>query len=234
MYSSDHIYDVFHGVANKYNLMNDLMSFGLHRMWKKRVIEALHLDKNSILLDVATGTGDIAMKYIQEGGCGVIATDINLKMLQEAQKIILGKGLDRSKILLLQADAQNLPIEDIFVEKCSIIFGIRNIPDVSKALMEMHRVLKDNGLFVCLEFMAPSSDQGNFFTTLYELYSQYCIPLFGKVVADAEDAYQYLVNSIKNFKTHEEFMKLLEETGFQNIHAEVMTPPVAMLYSARR
>ena len=185
---------VFHSVARRYDLMNDLMSGGLHRVWKDVLVGAVNPPKNDrafALLDVAGGTGDIALRVIEAGGPNTRATvcDINEEMLSIGRERIAAQGRD-GEIEFRQGNAEALPFADQSFDAVTIAFGIRNVPRIERALAEAHRVLKIGGRFLCLEFSSvdvPGLD------ALYEMYSFNVIPAVGQAVTGDREAYQYLV-----------------------------------------
>lgn len=212
--------DVFNSVASKYDIMNDLMSFGIHRYWKDEVVKELHFrpTKKYKILDVAGGTGDIALRILSkmkkqniEGEIEIL--DINSEMIKYGRDRIINKNLlDHFKFTV--ASGQDLPHEDNTVDFYTIAFGIRNFTDIKIGLKEAKRVLKPGGKFICLEFSKVNND---ILRKLYELYSFNIIPKIGKLVTKDQDSYQYLVESIKKFPKQEEFKKMIIDAGFHNV-----------------
>lgn len=202
---------VFERVAPKYDVMNDVMSFGVHRLWKDKMIRLLSPGNNTRLLDVAGGTGDIAFRYLKKvtGGHVTIA-DINPAMLEEGKKNAIDQNL-LTGMDWLCADAQALPLPDDTYDYYTIAFGIRNVTDIMAALREAYRVLKPGGHFMCLEF---SHVQNPILAELYDVYSFHLIPKMGKWVANDEASYQYLVESIRKFPKQAEFLQMIGEAGF--------------------
>ena len=186
--------DVFHKVARRYDLMNDLMSGGLHRAWKDALVTAINppkSDREFALLDVAGGTGDVSFRTIEAGGAGTRATvaDINAEMLGVGRERAMRRGLD-DVVTFVDANAEALPFPDKSFDAVSIAFGIRNVPRIDVALAEMHRVLKLGGRFLCLEFSnvdVPGLD------ALYELYSFNVVPALGRAIVGDAEPYRYLV-----------------------------------------
>ncbi len=222
--------DVFHSVARRYDLMNDLMSGGLHRAWKDALVTAVNpprADRPFALLDLAGGTGDIAFRVAQAGGAGVRITvsDINEEMLAVGRERAAERGLD---IAFEQANAEELPYPDRSFDCVTIAFGIRNVPRIDAALKEAHRVLKIGGHFLCLEFSnvdVPGLDR------LYELYSFNVIPRVGQAVTGDRDAYQYLVESIRKFPRPQVFADMMRKAGFKRAGFKQMTGGVVALHS---
>jgi demethylmenaquinone methyltransferase/2-methoxy-6-polyprenyl-1,4-benzoquinol methylase len=221
---------VFHSVAQKYDVMNDLMSIGLHRLWKNDLVTMLRPPKTRPFrhLDVAGGTGDVAFRILGAGGdeTRVTVLDINGDML--------GVGRDRAgtrfgdRIDFVEANAEELPLEDNSFDAYTIAFGIRNVPRIDRALSEALRVLKPGGRFLCLEFSkvdVPILDK------VYESYSFNVIPRIGKMVAGDADSYQYLVESIRKFPPPAAFARMIEEAGFNRVTYKPLTAGVVHIHS---
>lgn len=227
--------DVFHSVARRYDLMNDLMSGGLHRAWKDALVTAVNpprSERNFRVLDLAGGTGDVAFRIVDTGGHGVRATvcDINADMLQVGRERAAARGLD-GVVTFEQGNAEELAYPDRSFDCVTIAFGIRNVPRIERALDEAYRVLKIGGRFLCLEFSlvdVPGID------VLYELYSFQVIPRVGEVVTGDRDAYQYLVESIRKFPKPKEFARMIEAAGFRRASCRPMTGGVVALHSGWR
>lgn len=212
--------EVFDNVAPKYDLMNDLMSGGMHRLWKDKMVNEVRFDdknKNYKILDVAGGTGDIAFRILEKAKKQTVSaeieiSDINTEMLEVGKQ----RAIDRnffSKLKFTHADGQNLTFADNSFDYYTIAFGIRNFTDINKGLSEAYRVLKPGGKFICLEF---SQVNNLILSKIYNLYSFNVIPKIGKLVAKDEASYQYLVESIKRFPNQEKFKKMIMDTGFKN------------------
>ena len=226
--------DVFHSVARRYDLMNDLMSFGLHRAWKDALVTAANPPKNEsfALIDIAGGTGDIAFRVIGAGGAGTHATvcDINPDMLAVGRERAAARGLGEA-ITFAEANAEKLPFADRSFDTATIAFGIRNVPRIEAALAEAFRVLKIGGRFLCLEFSAvnvPGLD------TLYDFYSFTVIPALGRAVAGDAESYRYLVESIRHFPKPREFAGMLRAAGFARVSHRLMTGGIVALHSGWR
>jgi demethylmenaquinone methyltransferase / 2-methoxy-6-polyprenyl-1,4-benzoquinol methylase len=227
--------DVFHSVARRYDLMNDLMSGGLHRLWKDALVTAIHpprSDRPFALLDVAGGTGDIAFRTLAAGGAGtrVTVVDTNSDMLDVGRARAAQLGV-ADGVTFLVGNAEALPLADATYDAVAIAFGIRNVPRIEQALAEAFRVLRIGGRFVCLEFSAvdvPGLD------ALYELYSFNVIPVLGRIVTGDGEAYQYLVESIRRFPRPEAFAAMLREAGFRRVSHRQMSGGVVTLHSGWR
>jgi demethylmenaquinone methyltransferase / 2-methoxy-6-polyprenyl-1,4-benzoquinol methylase len=226
--------DVFHSVARRYDLMNDLMSFGLHRAWKDALVTAVNPPKKSpfALLDVAGGTGDIAFRVVKAGGAHTRATvcDINPDMLAVGRECAATLSLDDA-VTFTEGNAEALPFADKSFDAVTIAFGIRNVPRIAQALAEAFRVLKFGGKFLCLEFSAADVPG---LATLYDFYSFNVIPTLGRVVAGDAEAYRYLVESIRRFPNPEAFAAMLRAAGFSRVSFQQMTGGIVALHSGWR
>ena len=224
--------DVFHSVARRYDLMNDLMSGGLHRAWKDALVTAVNppkSDKDFALLDLAGGTGDVAFRVVEAGGAGTRVTvcDINADMLAVGRERARERGHDEA-VTFEQGNAEELLYADRRFHCVTIAFGIRNVPRIERALSEAYRVLRIGGRFLCLEFSAvtvPGID------ALYELYSFNVIPRIGAAVTGDREAYQYLVESIRKFPRPERFADMIRAAGFRRVSFTPMTAGVVALHS---
>jgi demethylmenaquinone methyltransferase / 2-methoxy-6-polyprenyl-1,4-benzoquinol methylase len=227
--------DVFHKVAPRYDLMNDLMSGGLHRLWKADMVAAIDPPKGAAAfhhLDVAGGTGDIAFRVIEAGGPGVrvTAADINPEMLQVGRARAAARGVD-GLVGFVEANAEALPFADRAFDAYSIAFGIRNVPRIATALAEAYRVLRIGGRFVCLEFShvdVPGID------ALYDLYSSSVIPALGRAVAGDAEPYRYLVESIRRFPNASAFAAMIRAAGFRRVTHRLMSGGIVALHSGWR
>jgi demethylmenaquinone methyltransferase/2-methoxy-6-polyprenyl-1,4-benzoquinol methylase len=238
--------DVFHSVARRYDLMNDLMSGGLHRAWKGVLVTALNPPKARAspdspamrgaqpfaLLDLAGGTGDVAFRAIEAGGADLRATvvDINADMLDVGRARAGERGLDDA-ITFVEGNAEALPFPDRSYDAVTVAFGIRNVPRIEAALKEAHRVLRIGGRFLCLEFSTvdvPGLD------ALYDFYSFNVIPALGRAVTDDEAAYRYLVESIRRFPRPEAFSDMMRSAGFARVSFQRMTGGIVALHSGWR
>ena len=209
--------DVFASVASKYDLMNDLMSIGMHRLWKKEFIAQIP-DFNGKLLDMASGTGDIARKYYDKAQAEgikpeIIACDASAEMLKEGRNNAVDAGI--LDIQYQVTEAEKLLFEDTSFDYYTVAFGVRNFTDIPAALKEAYRVLKPGGKFLCLEFSHINTP---ILEPLYDFYSMNIIPFIGKIVAQDEGSYRYLVESIKQFPTQEDFKEMIEEAGFKKVN----------------
>jgi demethylmenaquinone methyltransferase/2-methoxy-6-polyprenyl-1,4-benzoquinol methylase len=221
--------DVFHKVARRYDLMNDVMSGGLHRVWKDVLVGMVKPSRTRAFhhLDVAGGTGDVAFRVTEAGGAKtkVTALDINAEMLEVGRDRAARKRL---AVEFVEANAEDLPFADATFDAYTIAFGIRNVPRIDRALAEAFRVLKRGGHFLCLEFSAvdvPGLDR------LYEAYSFTAIPALGKVITGDGEPYRYLVESIRQFPRPEAFTAMIEAAGLRRVNVTRLTGGVAAIHS---
>ena len=208
---------VFSNVAENYDLMNDLMSGGLHRLWKQDLIAAINAPSNDQafrLLDVAGGTADIALRFAHASGPNATAVvcDISPEMLDVGRRKVRDAGLE-ARISLVEGNAETLPFEDKSFDTYTISFGIRNVTHIEAALSEAFRVLKTGGRFLCLEF---SECQVPLLDRVYDFHSFEIIPRLGKLTAGAAEPYQYLVESIRKFPNQETFAGMIRTAGFEH------------------
>lgn len=224
--------DVFAKVADRYDVMNDLMSGGLHRLWKRDFIAWLAPPKGNRpfrLLDVAGGTGDIALRYADKTSdtATAVICDISREMLDVGQRRVNNAGLAH-RIECVEGNAETLPFPDKSFDAYTIAFGIRNVTNIDKALAEAHRVLKTGGRFMCLEF---SEVQMPVLDKLYELHSFHIIPRLGKLIAGDDQPYQYLVESIRKFPKQEAFASMIRAAGFERVSYRNLTGGIAAMHS---
>jgi demethylmenaquinone methyltransferase / 2-methoxy-6-polyprenyl-1,4-benzoquinol methylase len=227
--------DVFRSVASRYDLMNDLMSGGLHRAWKDVLVNTVNPPKGARpfrLLDVAGGTGDIALRVARAGGAGTRVTvlDINPEMLAVGRTRAQERGYD-DVVTFVDGNAEALPFPDRSFDTVTIAFGIRNVPRIDAALKEAVRVCRIGGRFLCLEFSSvdvPGLD------ALYDLYSFNVIPALGRVVAGDGEAYRYLVESIRRFPHPQAFVDMMRQAGFARVSFERMAGGIVALHSGWR
>ncbi len=223
--------EVFHKVARRYDVMNDLMSAGLHRVWKNAMIAALNPPRSDSFrhLDVAGGTGDIAFRVIEASDRLAHATvlDINGSMLEVGQDRANKRGLAEN-CTFVEANAESLPFEDRSFDAYTVAFGIRNVPHIDVALKEAFRVLKPGGRFLCLEF---SEVDLPFLEQAYEAWSFKAIPPIGKMVTGDAEPYQYLVESIRKFPNQENFATMIRDAGFERVTYRNYSGSIAALHS---
>ena len=217
---------VFQDVAYKYDLMNDLMSLGIHRLWKKQFISWLNPQENTKLIDVASGTGDIAKLYLNKvnNNGSVYCLDENKNML----RLNRTKFKTNSNITWSHNNAEKLPFKNNFFDYYTISFGIRNIDNIAKAIKEAHRVLKPGGRFLCLEF---SKVQNETLNKVYQIYSK-SIPKVGKFIIGKSAPYEYLINSIEKFYSQEELCTEINKQNFENVSFKNLSFGIVAIHSA--
>jgi len=220
--------DVFHSVASRYDLMNDLMSGGIHRIWKRFTIELSGVRKGNAVLDIAGGTGDLAARFADIVGPDgrVVLADINDSMLQVGRDKLLDQGR-QGNLEFVQADAQYLPFPDDSFDCITIAFGLRNVTDKDLALRSMLRVLKPGGRLLVLEFSKP---ENQLLSKAYDTYSFRVLPFMGRLVANDSDSYQYLAESIRMHPDQDTLKEMMEDAGFGRCEYHNMTGGVVALH----
>ena len=216
---------VFSKVYNKYDLMNDVMSLGIHRIWKDKLVEWMNPSSDSTLIDVASGTGDIAKIFSlrNKNSSTVTCIEPNEDMFKKGKK-----NLSNFKnIKWIKSGAETLPVEDNMYDFYSISYGIRNVSDINKTLNEAYRVLKPGGRFMCLEFSKINNEFLNF---LYKNYSK-AIPAIGKYIVGSSKPYEYLIKSIDAFYNQEQLLKLIIESGFTNVEYRNLSNGISAIHS---
>jgi demethylmenaquinone methyltransferase / 2-methoxy-6-polyprenyl-1,4-benzoquinol methylase len=222
--------DVFDSVAGRYDLMNDLMSLGVHRLWKSAFLDWLAPRPDARLLDVAGGTGDIAVRYRARGGGPVVVCDINHAMIETGLERADKRG-ESDGISWTCGDAEALPIPDRSMDAYTIAFGLRNVTRIDKALAEARRVLRPGGRFMCLEFSRPAIAA---LDPAYDFYSFKLLPEIGHWVAGDRDAYVYLVESIRKFPDQESLKERMRAVGFDRVTHRDLSGGIAAIHSAWR
>ena len=220
--------EVFHSVAGKYDLMNDLMSAGVHRLWKRMTIEMSGVRRGNSVLDIAGGTGDLTAKFSRIVGPEgtVVLADINSSMLQVGRDRLMDRGVVNN-VIFSQADAQYLPFPDNTFDVITIAFGLRNVTDKDMALRSMLRVLKPGGSLLVLEFSKPANPV---LSKVYDTYSFSILPKLGKLFASDADSYQYLAESIRMHPDQETLQGMMDNAGFANTDFHNMTGGVVALH----
>ena len=219
---------VFHSVAAKYDLMNDLMSFGIHRIWKKQTLAKSGVRKGDRVLDLAGGTGDLAYKFCQMVGSQgkVVLSDINSSMLEVGKEKLTNKGCV-GNIEYVQANAECLPFPDNYFDCITISFGLRNVTDKAKALASMCRVLKPGGRLLVLEFSKPIVP---ILSKVYDEYSFKALPFMGKIITQDAESYKYLAESIRKHPDQETLKQMMFDAGFDNVEYQNMTGGIVALH----
>lgn len=223
--------EVFHSVASKYDLMNDVMSLGIHRLWKRRTVERAAVRPGMRILDLAGGTGDLAAAFAPRVGDRgrVTVSDINASMLMVGRDRLLDQGR-AGNLDFVQADAELLPFPDESFDRVTIAFGLRNVTRKERALAEMRRVLKAGGRLLVLEFSRPMAPMRPF----YDLYSFRMLPLMGRLIAKDADSYRYLAESIRMHPDQETLAGMMRDAGLEQVQYENLTGGVVALHRATR
>ncbi len=222
---------VFDSVASRYDIMNDLMSAGLHRLWKRYTIDQADIRPGNIVLDLAGGTGDLAREFARKVGKGgqVVLADINAAMLKQGRRRLIDAGISGC-VNIAQVDAQDLPFADATFDCITMAFGLRNVTDKDAALASMLRVLKPGGKAMILEFSEPNKA----IKPAYDLYSFKVLPTIGKLVADDPDSYQYLAESIRMHPDQETLKTMMEGAGFERCRFHNMAAGIVALHIGYR
>jgi demethylmenaquinone methyltransferase/2-methoxy-6-polyprenyl-1,4-benzoquinol methylase len=222
---------LFRTIADRYDLLNHLLSLNIDRGWRKSLVKYAGLRTGKRILDVCTGTGDIAIRFAREGGAGkIVGIDLSEEMLRIAEGKAGAKGLD-GRITLLTGDALNLPFPKGSFDIVSMGFGLRNLRDRQKGISEMVRILKPDGRALILEFAPPGR---GIFGAGYQIYLKTIIPLLGGIVSGSMDAYRYFSASIANFLEPDDVVELLQQEGLRNIHFKALTGGIACIYRGEK
>jgi len=216
---------VFSSVASRYDIMNDAMSGGMHRLWKDRFVRRVKPRAGEQILDMAGGTGDIAFR-LAKSGAAVTVADINPQMLEVGMERAQKRGIDG--LVWTEANAETLAFPDRFFDAYTIAFGIRNVTEIPKALREAHRVLRRGGRFFCLEF---STTLWPGFAEIYDAYSHKMVPKLGQLLAQDADSYRYLIESIRRFPDMPTFERMIGEAGFVQTNVEPMLGGLVAIHS---
>ncbi len=219
---------VFDSVASKYDVMNDLMSMGIHRLWKKQAIEMSGAREGQQILDLAGGTGDLSIQFAKIVGPQgrVVLSDINASMLEQGRERLINEGV-LGNVEYAQINAETIPFPDNTFDCVTISFGLRNVTDKDQALRSIHRVLKPGGRLLVLEFSKPTNER---FKSIYDFYSFNILPTIGKVVANDEESYRYLAESIRMHPDQETLRGMMDEAGFSRTEYFNMTGGIVALH----
>lgn len=221
---------VFSSVAGNYDVMNDVMSAGMHRLWKDSFVRRVNLGPDAAILDLAGGTGDIAVRLKKRTGANVTVCDINADMLKVGRARQFDRG-ENEHLRWVCGNAESLPVPDASQDLITISFGLRNVTDIDAALRAAYRALKPGGTFMCLEFSKVTVPP---VAKLYDLYSFHLIPQFGGLIAKDKDSYQYLVESIRRFPSQDELKRRMEAAGFARASYTNLTMGVVAIHQGWR
>ncbi|MEA3505434.1 MAG: bifunctional demethylmenaquinone methyltransferase/2-methoxy-6-polyprenyl-1,4-benzoquinol methylase UbiE [Bacteroidota bacterium] len=222
--------NMFNNIALRYDLLNHVLSVGIDKIWRKRVIKILKSHNSKIILDVATGTGDLAIAEASLKPEKIIGVDIAVEMLQVADKKIVKKNLD-SIISLQEGDSEILNFNDNYFDAITVAFGVRNFENLEKGLGEMCRVMNNNGVTVILEFSKPRIFPVKQF---YNFYFKNILPFIGKIISKDDFAYTYLPESVKEFPDGQDFLNVLKKVGYKKVSAKPLTFGIATIYTAQK
>lgn len=227
----EQVRDMFDNIAPTYDRLNHILSVNIDRLWRRRVVRLVRRMQPKQVLDVATGTGDLAIAMARKiDDCHIHGVDLSAQMLSIARQKVVERGLSE-KISLDVGDAEHLDVADGSVDVATVAFGVRNFENLELGLREMHRTIKEGGYIVILEFSTPSSC---IFGALYRWYSHKVLPFIGRLISRDGAAYDYLPSSVDEFPAPERFMEMLREAGFRNCKARSQSFGIAQIYTAER
>ncbi|MBM1108084.1 bifunctional demethylmenaquinone methyltransferase/2-methoxy-6-polyprenyl-1,4-benzoquinol methylase UbiE [Aurantibacter crassamenti] len=226
----EQVTQMFDTISKNYDGLNRVISFGIDIKWRKRVVAILKMKNPSTILDIATGTGDLAINLVQTGAEKIIGLDISPGMLEVGKEKISAKNLDK-KVEMILGDSENLPFEENTFDAITVAFGVRNFENLEKGLQEILRVLKPNGTFIVLETSVPTKFP---FKQGYKFYTKYILPTIGRIFSKDTSAYAYLCESASIFPHGEDFNNILRKTGFIGVENKPQTFGVASIYVATK
>jgi demethylmenaquinone methyltransferase / 2-methoxy-6-polyprenyl-1,4-benzoquinol methylase len=225
----DSVRKMFDDISPRYDFLNHFLSFGIDFIWRKKLVDMLSELHPARILDVATGTGDVAIAMARLDPGQIVGIDISEKMLEIARLKVIEKGLQEI-ISFTRGDAERIPFSDGAFDAVTVAFGVRNYEDLIKGLTEMKRVLRPGGTMLILEFSHPSATP---FKQFYRFYSRFVIPLIGKLISSHSDAYTYLPESVAAFPSGDDFLHILEESGLTNCNKKELSSGIASIYSCQ-
>ena len=225
----DSVQKMFDDISPKYDFLNHFLSFGIDFIWRRKLVAMLSVTHPRRILDVATGTGDVAIAMIKLKPEQIVGIDISDKMLDIARRKITEKGL-QNIISFKQSDAERIPFSDGSFDAVTVAFGVRNYENLRKGLSEMKRVLRPGGIMMILEFSHPATTP---FKQFYDFYSRYVIPSIGKLISNHSDAYRYLPESVAAFPSGGDFLQILKELGMTNCNQKPLSLGIASIYSCQ-
>lgn len=218
--------EMFDNISKRYDLLNHILSFRIDKIWRKRAISMLQVQKPQYILDVATGTGDFAIEATRKLGCRIVGVDISAGMLEVGKRKIEKRNL-KSRIELIKADSEDLPFKDELFDGATVAFGVRNFENLKKGLMEIIRILKPGGTIIVLEFSKPAKTP---FKQIYFFYFKYVLPFIGRIISKDRRAYTYLPESVHEFPDGDMFTQILGEVGFVENEFFSQTFGIACIY----
>jgi demethylmenaquinone methyltransferase / 2-methoxy-6-polyprenyl-1,4-benzoquinol methylase len=220
------VQSMFDSIAGRYDFLNHFLSFGIDKGWRRKLIKLLSKEKPALILDLATGTADLAIAAIKSNPQQITGTDISAEMLAIGLDKVRKLGLDQ-KITLIQADSENLPFGNDTFDAAMVAFGVRNYENLPKGLAEMNRVLKPGKKAFILEFSNPEAFPVK---QVFSFYFQFILPVIGRLVSKHSNAYTYLPESVNAFPQGKRFISLMKDAGFQNVECQKLTFGITMLY----
>ena len=222
--------DMFDRIAPSYDILNRVLSISVDRYWRKKTIQSLSIEGDFLVLDVATGTGDLALAALRDTQCRVVGIDLSPGMLEQAARKA-GRYVDTNRYFLINGDAITLPFRDETFDRAMVAFGIRNVARLDMCLDELYRIIKKGGIIAILELSVPSN---RFFRRLYLTYFRYVLPVIGGIVSGSTQAYRYLRDSVMDFIPPDVLLKLLEDRGFTVIDSHPFFMGVSHVYTLKR
>jgi len=222
--------DMFDRIAPSYDMLNRILSISVDKYWRKKTVQSLSIDEDCLVLDIATGTGDLALGALRDTRCRVVGIDLSAGMLERAARKAR-RYVDTDRYFLINGDAITLPFRDETFDRAMVAFGIRNVARVDRCLDELYRIIKRGGVIAILELSVPSN---RFFRKIYFTYFKYVLPVIGGIVSGSTHAYQYLRDSVMDFLPPDVLLKLLEERGFTVIESRPFLMGIAHLYTLKR
>ncbi|MBW2673722.1 MAG: bifunctional demethylmenaquinone methyltransferase/2-methoxy-6-polyprenyl-1,4-benzoquinol methylase UbiE [Deltaproteobacteria bacterium] len=221
---------MFDRIAPSYDILNRILSLSVDRYWRKKTIQSLNIEEDCLVLDIATGTGDLALSALRDTGCRVVGIDLSTGMLEQAARKA-GRYVDTNRYFLISGDAITLPFRDEAFDRAMVAFGIRNVVRLDECLDELYRIIKKGGMIAILELSVPSN---RFFRRIYFTYFRYVLPVIGGIISGSTKAYRYLRDSVIDFLPPNVLLKLLEEKGFTVIDSHPFLMGISHLYTLKR
>jgi demethylmenaquinone methyltransferase/2-methoxy-6-polyprenyl-1,4-benzoquinol methylase len=221
---------MFTSIARRYDLLNHVLSLNADRLWRKSLVRRAHVDRSSRVLDVATGTGDVAVAFAAAGVERITGLDRSEGMLAVGREKVERRGLG-TRVRLIEGDALDMPFADGSFDVSTMAFGLRNLPDYAGGISEMARVVRSGGRVLVLEFFPPRS---SLFHSLYRFYLGRILPIVGRIISGSDEAYRYLASSIETFIAHEDMMRYMNEAGLIEIDKKMLTGGIAYIYSGTK
>jgi len=221
---------MFDRIAPSYDILNRVLSISVDRYWRKKTVHSLNLERDCLVLDIATGTGDLALGALRDTGCRVVGVDLSTGMLDQADRKAR-RYVDTNRYFLINGDATALPFRDEIFDRAMVAFGIRNVARLDACLDELFRIIKKGGVMAILELSVPPN---RLFKTIYFTYFKYILPVIGGIISGSTQAYRYLRDSVIDFLPPDVLLRLLEERGFTVLESRPFLMGISHLYTLRR